>query len=75
MKGKRMPKAIVQQPAAQNYVRFLSGIKERIRTAQVKSALAANAELVLHYWEIGCDILGNQVQQGFGVLIWRGFTA
>jgi predicted nuclease of restriction endonuclease-like (RecB) superfamily len=47
---------IVHQPVAQFYDRFVEGIKQRIRTAQIKAALAANAELVLHYWEIGRDI-------------------
>jgi hypothetical protein len=37
---KRLAKAIVQQPGAQSYTRFLAGIKERIHTAQVKAALA-----------------------------------
>ena len=50
----------MQQPAAQFYDRFVEGIKQRIRTAQIKAALAANAQLVLHYWEIGCDILASQ---------------
>jgi predicted nuclease of restriction endonuclease-like (RecB) superfamily len=62
-----MPK--VQQPAAQSYDNFLSGIKERIRTAQVRAALAANAELILHYWEIGQDILANQQRQGWGAKV------
>jgi hypothetical protein len=53
MKRKRVPKAIVQHLGAQSYARFLASIKERIRTAQIKAALAANAELVLHYWENG----------------------
>jgi len=44
---------IVHQPGAQLYRRFVEGIKVRIRTAQLKAALAANAELVPHYWEIG----------------------
>jgi predicted nuclease of restriction endonuclease-like (RecB) superfamily len=69
MKRKRAPKTIVQQPVAQSYARFLAGIKERIRTAQVKAALAANAELVLHYWEIGGDILANQARQGWGAKV------
>jgi predicted nuclease of restriction endonuclease-like (RecB) superfamily len=69
MKRKRGPKAIVQQPGAQSYARFLAGIKERIRTAQVKAALAANAELVLHYWEVGRDILTNQARQGWGAKV------
>jgi len=52
--------AIVHQPGAQLYRQFLEGIKERIRTAQLKAALAANAQLVLHYWDIGREILANQ---------------
>src|SRR5436190_20624054 len=61
--------AIVQQPGAQSYARFLACVKERIRTAQVKVALAANAELVLHYWEIGRDILANQARRGWGAKV------
>ncbi len=66
---KSAPSPIVQQPVAQSYAHFLAGIKERIRTAQVKAALAANAELVLHYWEIGGDILANQARQGWGAKV------
>jgi hypothetical protein len=54
---KSAPSPIVHQAAAQFCDRFVEGIKTRIRTAQIKSALAANGELVLHYWEIGRDIL------------------
>jgi predicted nuclease of restriction endonuclease-like (RecB) superfamily len=61
--------AIVHQPGAQLYRRFVEGIKERIRTAQLKAALAANAELVLHYWEIGREILANQKREGWGAKI------
>jgi hypothetical protein len=69
--ARRKPKArtIVQQPGAQLYHRFVAGIKERIRTAQIKAALAANAELILHYWEIGRDILENQKRQGWGAKV------
>ena len=62
-------KVKVHQPGAQSYDRLLSGIKERIRTAQVKAVLAANAELILHYWEIGRDILANQDRQGWGAKV------
>jgi len=61
--------AIVHQPVAQLYDRFVANIKERIRTAQIKAALAANAELVLHYWEIGRDILASQKQEGWGTKV------
>ena len=60
-----MPKAIVQQAGAQSCAVFLAGIKRRVRTAQVKAALAANAELVRHYREIGREILANQKRQGW----------
>jgi predicted nuclease of restriction endonuclease-like (RecB) superfamily len=69
LKRKRVSKAIVQQAGAQNYTQFLTGIKGRIRTAQVKAALAANAELVRLYWEIGREILDNQKREGWGAKI------
>ena len=61
--------AIVHQAGAQLYRQFLEGIKERIRTAQLKAALAANAQLVLHYWDIGREILANQKKQGWGAKV------
>lgn len=45
---------------------FLSDLKERIRTAQVKAALAVNRELVLLYWQIGREILQRQEAEGWG---------
>jgi hypothetical protein len=59
----------VHQAGAQFYDRFVEGIKTRIRTAQIKSALAANAELVLHYWEIGRDIIASQKREGWGAKV------
>ena len=50
----------------EGYEEFLRGLKERIRTAQVKAALAVNRELVLLYWRIGQDILERQRQSGWG---------
>jgi predicted nuclease of restriction endonuclease-like (RecB) superfamily len=51
------------------YDRFLSDLKERIRTAQVRAALAINRELVLLYWRIGREILERQQQQGWGAKV------
>lgn len=48
------------------YERFLSNLKQRIRTAQVKASLAVNQELILLYWQIGCEILSRQQQEGWG---------
>ena len=48
------------------YEIFLSDLKERIRSAQVKAALAVNQELVLLYWQIGKEILQRQEDEGWG---------
>jgi predicted nuclease of restriction endonuclease-like (RecB) superfamily len=54
---------------SRDYEDFLRDLKERIRTAQVRAALAVNRELVLLYWQIGCDILSRQHQQGWGAKV------
>jgi predicted nuclease of restriction endonuclease-like (RecB) superfamily len=53
----------------EGYEPFLKDLKERIRTAQVRAALAVNRELVLLYWSIGRDILTRQKQHGWGAKI------
>jgi predicted nuclease of restriction endonuclease-like (RecB) superfamily len=60
---------IVHPPGALLYSRLVTDIKQRIRTAQIKTALAANAELVLHYWDIGCQILASQKNEGWGTKV------
>jgi predicted nuclease of restriction endonuclease-like (RecB) superfamily len=52
-----------------DYESFLRELKERIRTAQVRAALAVNQELVLLYWQIGREILARQQQQGWGAKV------
>lgn len=56
-------------PLPEDYVAFLQELKERIRTAQIKAALAVNRELVLLYWSIGRDILARQQEQGWGAKV------
>ncbi|MGL5074928.1 MAG: PDDEXK nuclease domain-containing protein [Waterburya sp.] len=52
-----------------NYDEFLKTLSERIRTAQVKAALAVNKELVLLYWQMGKDILNRQDTEGWGAKV------
>lgn len=52
-----------------SYELFLGDLKQRIRTAQVKAALAVNKELVLLYWQIGRDILQRQQEEGWGAKV------
>jgi predicted nuclease of restriction endonuclease-like (RecB) superfamily len=49
-----------------DYEALLRDLKDRIRMAQVRAALAVNRELVLLYWQIGREILIRQQQQGWG---------
>ncbi len=51
------------------YDEFLRELKSRIRSAQVRAALAVNSELVLLYWQIGRDILNRQKNEGWGAKV------
>jgi predicted nuclease of restriction endonuclease-like (RecB) superfamily len=61
--------SITRLATPEGYEPFLKDLKERIRTAQVRAALAVNRELVLLYWSIGKDILTQQKQHGWGAKI------
>ena len=39
-----------------NYPEFLEMLKQRIRSAQIKAAVAVNRELILLYWSMGGEI-------------------
>ncbi len=49
-----------------DYVDFFSGIKERLKTAQIRAALAANHELIKFYWELGRDLIEKQKNHQWG---------
>lgn len=61
-----MPTSSSLFPEEENYIALLDGLKTRIRTAQVKAALAINQELIHLYWQIGREILMRQEQEGWG---------
>lgn len=48
------------------YEAFLVELKERIRTAQLRAAVAANRVLIELYWQIGRDIVERQKVHGWG---------
>ena len=48
------------------YRDLLADIKARIRAAQRRAALSANAEMVLLYWDIGRLIAARQEHEGWG---------
>ena len=49
-----------------DYGALLDEIKGRIRSAQIKAALAVNSELIGLYWSIGRDIVQRQHREGWG---------
>ncbi|MBV2234703.1 MAG: DUF1016 family protein [Sterolibacterium sp.] len=49
-----------------DYAAWLAGIKTRVQAARSRAVLAANAELIALYWQIGKDILQRQSAQGWG---------
>lgn len=52
-----------------DYDRFLTDLKERIRAAQIRAALAVNREMVMLYWHVGREIRDRQQQQGWGAKV------
>jgi predicted nuclease of restriction endonuclease-like (RecB) superfamily len=61
-----------RRPAAESsvlpsaYAPLLSELKARVRHAQVRAALAANAEMLQLYWHIGHAIARQQEAEGWG---------
>jgi len=45
---------------------LLIEIKARVRRAQQRAALSANAEMIRMYWDIGCLIAARQKEEGWG---------
>ena len=56
--GSRIPLA--------GYAPFLEAVKDRIRVAQVRATLSANAELIHLYWDISRAIDAMQKKEGWG---------
>jgi predicted nuclease of restriction endonuclease-like (RecB) superfamily len=56
-------------PSTASYTSLLTGIQERIRTAQVRAAVALNRELVVLYWGIGSEITRRQRAEGWGTKV------
>jgi len=55
--------------SSKSYQELLARLKEQIRTAQLRAAVAVNQELVLLYWRIGTEILIRQKEDGWGTRV------
>lgn len=48
------------------YKNWLADLKSKIRSVQIKAALAVNKELLTFYWELGADIVQKQSTTNWG---------
>lgn len=55
--------------SAGDYSLLLADIKARIRTAQVRTAMAGNASMLMLYWEIGGRLAEQQKNEGWGAAV------
>ena len=59
----------ISTSATGNYPGLLADIKQRIRTAQMRTAMAGNASMLMLYWEIGGVLARRQKNQGWGAAV------
>lgn len=52
-----------------NYPALLKEIKDRIRQAQIRATMSANAEMLLMYWDVGRIVSERQLAEGWGASI------
>ncbi|MEM6453156.1 MAG: DUF1016 N-terminal domain-containing protein [Cyanobacteria bacterium P01_D01_bin.105] len=55
--------------SSDSYERLLSGLKQRIKAANVRAAVSVNAELIFLYWQIGKEILAKREEEGWGAKV------
>jgi predicted nuclease of restriction endonuclease-like (RecB) superfamily len=61
------PPSVAELPA--DYLQLLDALKQRIRQERLRMVLAANAAMVLLYWDIGRAILDRQEREGWGAKV------
>ena len=52
--------------AGANYAEWIRSLKDRVRAARQRAALAVNSELIRLYWDIGCAIIQKQEECNWG---------
>lgn len=53
-------------PAPKGYGAWISEVKARVRTAQLRASLAVNHELIALYWSIGRDLVERRTKSKWG---------
>jgi predicted nuclease of restriction endonuclease-like (RecB) superfamily len=66
-KGELVPSSGSALPPG--YAELLEDLKGRVRTAQLKAAVAVNREMIRLYWDIGRLIVERQEREGWGTAV------
>src|SRR5579862_7654528 len=66
MAKKSYPAVKKEEVSAVEYTKFITALKVKIRSAQIKAAVTVNSELIKLYWEIGNEIVEKQKREGWG---------
>lgn len=66
MTKKSIPASKKIEVPTTRYKKFIASLKIKIRSAQIKGAIAVNKELIKLYWDIGKDIVEKQAQEEWG---------
>jgi predicted nuclease of restriction endonuclease-like (RecB) superfamily len=49
-----------------DYQDWLTGVKSKLRSVQLKAAVAVNSALLVFYWELGAEIVEKQKERTWG---------
>ena len=49
-----------------NYKNWITSLKDKIRSAQIKAALSVNEQMIMLYWDIGKSIIEKQQEHNWG---------
>jgi len=63
------PAAVPLSEMPKDYSALLEDLKDRIYEARIRTALSANAAMVLLYWDLGNMILSRQTSEGWGAKV------
>ncbi len=66
MAKKKLPAVKKTETSPAEYAKFITSLKTKIRSSQIKAVVTVNRELIKLYWEIGKDIVEKQEHEGWG---------
>ncbi len=72
--NKQLKKQEIVLSLDKNYIAFLADMKNRLKNAQIRAALANNREMILFYWQTGKDLVEKQKSFKWGEKLIEQFS-